>query len=252
MRHMEIKTNKRWIGVITASGILLGALVLAVGIFSPAIQANGPAHFQVFDRDSVVYGRTYGDWEAAWNQWADSIPTGNHPLFDNGDISVGQTGPVWFLGGKFCALYTNCATTGVVRSGNVPAGTALFVDVFNTEDSVLEDPGKQINDLRAASESFLDPATVSMEVDGQPIYDLKSKFRVQSPAFVFTLPDDNFFTAVGEGPFKGGSYFPAVDDGVYVMLAPLPPGHHTIHFQGAITTPFTFALDVTYHLNVQH
>jgi len=94
----------------------------------------------------------------------------------------------------------------------------------------------------------MDGATsLSMEVDGMSIPRIRDKFRVQSPAFVFTLPDDDFFTAVGEGPFAPGSYYPAVDDGYYVMLQPLPMGHHTVHFHGASGT---FVLDITYHIYV--
>ena len=254
MEHQDSRTRSRRIGVIAALGILLAALALVAGLFTPASQANGPMHFQTIDRDSVVYGKTYSDWSAAWWQWALSLPTNNHPLFDTStDISVGQTGHVWFLGGKFCQSTGGppCGFTGVVRTANVPANTTLFVAVFNTEDSVLEDPANsQIAQLAAATQAGMDPAVVDMEVDGQPIYDLKDKFRVQSPAFVFTLPSPplNVFTAIGEGTFAAGSYFPAVGDGYYVMLAPLSPGHHRIHFGGSASG---FALDVTYYLNVQ-
>jgi len=86
--------------------IVMVAVVLGLGLAvlaGPSVMANdkdkdGP---KVIDRDSVAYGRTYGDWMAAWDQWALSIPVANHPLFDNGDCSVGQSGPVWFLGGNF-------------------------------------------------------------------------------------------------------------------------------------------------------
>jgi hypothetical protein len=225
------------------------ALALATFFSTTGAQANIRVDPKVFDRDSVVYGRTYSEWNAAWEQWADSIPTAHHPLFDNGDVSVGQSGPVWFLGGKFCRINDfACGTSNVVRNANVPAGKALYVAVFNSEDSTLEDAGRQqINDLRAYNADWMDAAIVSMEVDGEPIPNLKNRFRVQSPAFVFTIPDDNFFTAVGEGPFTAGSYFPGVDDGVYVMLAPPPLGHHTLHFHGS---SHGFILDITYHLYV--
>jgi hypothetical protein len=240
----------KWTGVLAAGGILLGALVIVAGMFTPTIQANGPMHFQIIDRDSVAYGRTYSEWNAAWEQWADSIPSKTHPLFDNGPISVGQSGPVWFLGGKFCAIGGTCSTTGVVRYGDVPANTALYVAVLNSEVSTLEVPSfTQTNDLRTYNASTIDPATVSLVVDGTIIDDLKDRFRVQSPVFGFTLPTDNFFTAVGEGPFVAGTYFPAADDGVYVMLAPLSPGLHTIHLAGSIPG---FNFDVTYHLHVSH
>ena len=249
MRHQNARTTHKRAGVIVAAGILLGTLALLAALLTPAIQASGPAHFQIIDRDSIAYGRTYSEWSAAWEQWADSIPTAQHPLFDNGDVSVGQSGPVWFLGGKFCRINDlSCGTSNVVRSVNIPAGKALYVAVFNSEDSTLEDAGRQqIDDLRIYNANWINAATVTMEVDGMPIPDLKDQFRVQSPAFVFTIPDDNFFTAVGEGPFTAGSYFPGVDDGIYVMLAPLPLGHHTLHFHG---TSSGFTLDITYHLYV--
>ena len=251
MEHQDINRRRSRAGVLAAWIVLLGALALLVGFLTPAIQANGPAHFQIIDRDSVAYGRTYSEWSAAWEQWADSIPTAIHPLFDNGPISTGQTGPVWFLGGKFCAISgPPCNYTGVVRYGDIPANTALYVAVFNSEVSTLEVSSfTQTNDLRAYNDSIIDPAAVSLLVDGQAIHDLKDKFRVQSPIFGFTLPTDNFFTAVGEGPFTAGTYFPAADDGVYVLLAPLSPGLHTIQIQGSIQN---FALEVTYHLHVQH
>jgi len=160
---------------------------------------------------------------------------------------------VWFLGGKFCSINnTNCGTTNVVRTCNLPAGKALYVAVLNAENSALElnDPKAQIADLRLASAAAIDGSTdVSIEIDGAAVPHLKDRFRVQSPAFVFTLPDDNLFNAVGEGPFTGGSYFPGVDDGVYVMLSPLPAGSHQVHFHGFFPA-FNFTLDITYQLMV--
>jgi len=235
-----------WVVVIAVLVIVFGLLALAV----PSAKAgdDGP---KVITPDSVAYGRTFGEWSAAWNQWADSIPTAEHPLFDNGPCSVGQSGPVWFLGGKFCALNTTCGTTGVRRFCTLPAGKALYFPVLDVENSTLESPAlTQIADLRSNVESAIDAATnLFCEVDGAPIPHLKERFRVQSSAFGFTIPSDNFFTAVGEGPFKAGTYFPAVDDGVYVMLPPLSHGQHVIHFGGAFTI-YNFTLDITYYFTV--
>jgi len=215
---------------------------------------DDPASVKILDSDAVVYGRTYSDWNAAWQQWADSIPTANHPLFDNGDCSVGQSGPVWFLGPKFIVAGSTTNPSSVVRSCNVPAGKALYVAVYNAEDSTLEESAPtanhftQIGQLRAAVAYVMDPVTdLSMQVDGKGIPDIKDRFRMQSPAYTFTLPADNFFNALGEGPFEAGTYSPAVDDGYYVMVAPLPAGHHTIHFHG-VAGPYV--QDVTYHLHV--
>lgn len=237
--------------------IVLGLAVLALAVqYIPNVFANADdrERGKIFDRDSVVYGKTYSEWNAAWQQWADSIPTADHPLFDNGDCSVGQSGPVWFLGGKFVAVGGTGSYDNVFRDCNVPAGKALYVAAYNAEDSALEQatPGLnqvvQIGNLRGITAAEMDSVTeLAMQVDGENIPHIKERFRMQSPVFGFTLPADNFFSAIGEGPFKAGTYFPAVDDGYYVMIAPLPIGNHTIHFH-VIAGPYL--LDVTYHINV--
>jgi hypothetical protein len=246
--------------------MISGLTVLAMAVqYLPNVFAHDHdddrERVKIFDRDSVVYGRTYSDWNAAWWQWADSIPTAKHPLFDNGDCSVGQSGPVWFLGGKYVVAGGTANFDNIVRYCSVPAGRALYVAIYNAEDSLLEEstPGSQtpgpspltqIGELRSVTEYLMDGVTnLSMQVDGENIRDVKERFRMQSPAFGFTFPADNFFTAVGEGPFEAGTYFPAVDDGYYVMVAPLPNGHHTIHFHG-LGGPYV--IDMTYHIYVYH
>lgn len=240
-------TNRNGRKVMLLAAIIIGLLtVMAPG----AVAQNDKT--RVIKPDSLVYGRTYSEWSAAWEQWADSIPASQHPLFDNGDCSVGQSGPVWFLGGKFCALDSpGCGYNNVQRVCQVPGGKGLYVAVFNSEYSTLEVPSMmQIADLRAAAAGAIDGLTdVRFDIDGASVPDLKTKFRVQSPAFGFTLPDDNLFTAIGEGTFLSGQYFPGVDDGVYVMVPPLSPGQHQLHFHGYLPQ-WDFTLDVTYQINV--
>lgn len=225
-------------------------IAVALGL---AILVAPSALAQVINPDAVAYGRTNSEWSAEWWQWALSIPSANHPLFDTADCSVGQAGPVWFLGGKFCANNSpNCGTNNVVRSCTIPSGKALYIAVLNSENSVLEVGGSaQLADLRSGNASNMDgAANLTFKIDGLKIPQLKKNYRVQSTAFTFTMPDDNLFTAIGEGPYPGGSYFPAVDDGVYVMLAPLAKGQHLLQFHGSYPQ-WAFTLDVTYHLTVQ-
>jgi len=70
---------------------------------------------------------------------------------------------------------------------------------------------------------------------------------VQSPVFDFTVPDDNLLKAISED-IGFGTYSPAVDDGVYLMLSSLRPGSHVIHFKAAVGTQVI--VDITYNLNV--
>jgi hypothetical protein len=229
-------------------------LVIVVALASPGATAQTS---NVVSPNSVAYGRTFSEWSAAWEQWAYSIPVDQHPLFDNGDCSVGQSGPVWFLGGKFCANGTNCSYTGVVRSCRVPSGKALYFPVLNGEDSALEEstaehPGdeswQQINAMRSMEDGGMSPANVFCSIDAVPIPRLKDNFRVQSTAFGFTIPTDNYLNSVyGLQDFLPGTYFPAIDDGWYVMLSPLPPGSHVLRIRGSNGG---FNLEVTYNLNI--
>jgi len=238
--------------------LALLAIVMSLMLFAvPSIWAQVMP--VVIPPEFVIHGKAYADWSVAWEQWSYSIPTAQHPLFDNGDCSVGQSGPVWFLGWKFCYNGGTCSYTGVVRSCTVPAGKNLYVAIFNGEDSALEEavaenPGneaaQQIDYMRAYEDAGMSPDSVFFSVDGVPVPHLKDRFRVQSNAFGFTIPTDNLLAAVYPPPannFPAGTYSPAVDDGWYVMLAPMIPGPHTLHLKGIAGT---FVLDVTYHLNV--
>jgi hypothetical protein len=236
--------------LIVIVAVVLG-MALAV-LAGPSVMASDRDGPKVFDRDSVVYGRTFGEWAAEWNQWSYSIPVAQHPLFDNGDCGVGQSGPVWFLGGKFCANGATCSYTAV-RSCSVPAGKALFFPVVDFEDSALEEsvyehPGdpkyQQIGTLRSVTSSVEGATDIFCQIDGKRVRQLAQRFSVQSAAFGFTIPDDNLLKAVYPPPnnFQAGTYFPAVDDGYYLMFA-LPPGNHVLHFGASW-------LDITYNLTV--
>jgi hypothetical protein len=236
---------------IVVVAIVLGLAVVAV----PSAMANdndreGP---KVIAPNSVGFGRTYSEWSAAWQQWTFSIPVASHPLFDNGDCSVGQSGPVWFLGGRYCQPGSDCSAP-VTRSCSVPAGKALFFPVVNVPDTAPEEPNwgcgdslpplvaGTIAEMRQCVAPYIDGATkLEADVDGKPIRKLNTDFRVRSVVFEVTWPADNLLTALGEGPFPAGTYSP-------VLLPPLPVGNHTLHFQG--TFPNGFTENITYNLVV--
>jgi hypothetical protein len=84
-------------------------------------------------------------------------------------------------------------------------------------------------------------------VDGIKIEDL-DKYRFQSPLFDLTFPENNI---AGLMPQTSK----AVSDGFWVLLEPLSPGRHDIHFKGVLGSPAAigstnFALDVKYVLTV--
>jgi hypothetical protein len=74
------------------------------------------------------------------------------------------------------------------------------------------------------------------------------KFRIQSPLFNVTFPENNVF---GGKP----GFTPMLSDGWWILLEPLPPGKHELRFSGTIPdNPTTgtrgFANEVSYSLIV--
>jgi hypothetical protein len=204
----------------------------------------------IYSIDSKIYGHTYTDWTIKFWQWLVSIPTKDpvtredkNPTDDASGkyCAVNQNGPVWFLTGS---------TGTVVRSCTIPAGKAILVLIIGNECSFAEYPQlKTEAELRNCAVTGDEgiSSDVKATLDGRDVQDI-NMYRLQSPLFDMTLANPNIFGAPA-GPTK------AVSDGWWLILEPLPPGTHEIHFSGqSIRNPTTgappFGLDVSYHLTV--
>ncbi|MFN0125453.1 MAG: hypothetical protein ACKV19_02070 [Verrucomicrobiales bacterium] len=91
-----------------------------------------------------------------------------------------------------------------------------------------------------------------VEIDGHSVAHLE-RYRSDSPLFdVGPLPENNILGV------DAGTVIPTVDDGIYLLIARLSPGEHTIRFGGRVFVPagvlgddpFEFSQDVTYHITV--
>jgi hypothetical protein len=176
----------------------------------------------------------YMQLQADWWQWVSAIPANKNPLLDatGENAAVGQQGPIWFLAGTFGGV--------AERTCQVPAGKALFFPIVNCVyvHNLKEDPKEK--EQRAMIKEFIDGAfNLSCTIDGQQVNNL-DKYRFQSPVFKVTVPENNIY-----GIEKGT--FPAVDDGCYLLLEPLPAGVHTIQFHAEAAWG---QVTVTYHLTV--
>lgn len=235
---------------------IIAALVLVFGLTMPTTtpQAQGSGNPGVIPPNARPYGKTYGEWSAKWWQWVYSIPAPVNPNIDatGANCGQGQSGPVWFLGGNFGGTST--------RNCTVPAGKALFFPLINQEaDNFLcTDPDTTFDlaGLYGFADFVIDLAgNLQCKVDGVPIQNLQ-RYRAVSPVFSITLPEDNLVQALATLlPYPPcadglpGTYAPAVSDGYWLMLAPLPPGEHTTHFHSELPD-FGFALDITYTITV--
>ncbi len=200
--------------------------------------AGGNPNPRIIPPQASAFGTSYAELSALWWQWALAMPVDAHPLFDTADCGAGQEGKVWFLGGAFTG-------TAATRECTVPHGKAILFPVLNVECSTAEPPpffGANEAELRACAAGFQNTATgLFAHIDGHEVQSLE-RYRVQSPVFDFDAPENNSLFI--PGPVSGQS----VSDGVWILLAPLSRGSHTIHFGGSFPG---FPIDVTYYLTVE-
>lgn len=208
------------------------------------------ASAQVLSPSSEAFGKTYGAWSAAWWQYVEGQPHASSPLSDptGAGCRTAQSGQVFFLVG-------GSGNTSVTRDRcTVPAGKALFFPLINALDFEPGFTPLQVwNELEGA---FGPIAALHASIDGKAVGDLdpqSTPYRVcagpvarcSAPSFSISLPAENAYGV------PAGTYEPAVDDGVYLLVAPLAPGKHTIDFGGTANFLGTeFSEDVTYHLVV--
>ena len=252
--------------------LLLGSLALMA---TPAAAATARSQDtpKVIPPRAHPYGRTYGQWNAQWWRWLYQTPYSDSPVMTDPpgtpdapaqvNCAGGQHGKVWFLGGTFSPTSPTPppdsppqpARSDVYRTCRIPAGTALFFPLLNTEfDNLgcLQNTTLTAKQLRTAARTGIDDVvegSLSATIDGKRIRGLNrpnTRYRAPSPFFSYRLKRDNVTQLVCKQPRPGGTRPPAVNghggavaDGIYVMLAPLRPGTHTIHFGGELIIPAT-------------
>jgi hypothetical protein len=240
---MKVDIMKHW-----RSSIVLVIVALAL-LGSSTMAFAHDANPGVFPINSRPYGLTYGQWSARWWQFAFQQP-------DLDICAADKPGSkVVFLAG----------TPGdpVKRSCTVRAGQAIMFPVFNVEWSVAEankqacpaqaspsgssDAALQACATAQANHALDQNASLEAAVDHVKIQNLE-RFRAVSPPFNFTTVAGNPFELCpmfGDCPLTSR----AVADGFWIILKPLSPGKHTIHFAASVPF-FPFKTDTTYHITV--
>jgi hypothetical protein len=203
---------------------------------------------------SRPYGKSYGQWAAAWWVWALEIPAGRNPLLDKTgeDCAVHQRGPVWFLAGV-------SPSGEAERRCSVPGGKALLFPIINVVwhtgpgeegyGTAPGDPGWPAlrAKLRAILKCVKSPTRLALEIDGRAVPDPR-RYYEQSVFFEAVLPAH----PLPSPGYPGGTrLIPQLDAGFFVLIEPLPPGRHTIKWAATSTgCGFTFGENITYHLTV--
>ena len=193
-------------------------------------------------------GRSYANWGVEWWRWALSFPASSNPIFDPTGAfqQQGQPNGVFFLAGN-----TGGATT---RSVTIPKGTMVFFPLVNfditypcPDPTFVPGPGQTLEEFLQEFGDFIMGfvGPMSAELDGRQLIDLHS-YRAQSD--LATVTGDPSLTAVFDPCITGSEQF-FVSDGFWLMLKPLTPGAHTLHWTASIPD-FGFAGELTYHITV--
>lgn len=223
---------------------LMAAALLPVMLATAT--ATGTA--QVVPVGARAYGKTYGEWTVAYWQWVLGIPFANNPWANDntGEFAgVGQSGPVWFLGGT--------PGNSVIRMFTMPPGKGIFMPinqwifgaaVFDCQPSVPSVPC-HVPTLRAAAAAAANGVfNMAVSIDGTLVSNPFNYRAVSPTSFSVTLPADN---VVGLAP---GTYAPQVSDGYYLMLPPLAAGLHMIQVHVESTAAGGIAYDIAYAIIV--
>lgn len=241
-------------------------MVLMVLIMSTSVAFARNSNPGVFPIQSHPYGQTYGQWSVRWWQFAFQQTTLDICATDKAGSKV------TFLAGTPGGPVTNSCT--------VPSGNAIMFPIFNVEWSLAEaiaqqqatpgqscllpgqpngtsDAALQACATAQANNALASNASLEADVDGVTLQNLPN-YRAVSPPFDFTTVAGNpFGLCPVDGPCPLTSR--AVADGFWIILTPLSPGAHTIHFAATVpfpnvnppATPFTLTVDTTYNLTVQ-
>ncbi len=118
--------------------VLLIAAALLLPVTTPAWAGNGNDNkTQIFPPHSYPYGKSYGEWAAAFWQWSLTLPLEGHPFLDSPsdpyfDFGAGQSGKVWFWSSPDGPL---------TRIVTMPEDKALFLTIRDVENLLAGDTG---------------------------------------------------------------------------------------------------------------
>jgi hypothetical protein len=194
----------------------------------------------------------------------DGAPRGDHPLIDTVGTKVaqGQVDPVWFIGGVFGSQLVPWDGQAE-RTVTIPGDVALFFPIINTawDNQVCVGPGWAPRTAAELAELAFTQVNGGQDIyciiDGVQVIDAASfasaeNYRAISGTFTYSMPDDNVGAYVCGDPPGARVVTPAVSDGIWMMLKPMPAGSHELRFGGRfpLIGGGFFGLDVVYHITV--
>jgi hypothetical protein len=241
----QSKVNKTISNTLKTTAFGAGVLFLAAAM---PVSAN---------ENVTLDGKSIADLTAGWYQWQ----AANYPDFSFGDgevdCSLGQNGPVWYLGGTGGGAAERTCDEAIKGHKHLmfPLVNVNFANDANLGENLTVEEKREILDkLFTETPDDILPfnstvCNLQVEIDDQPaVYDLVPIVRTQTAPFYW-------YSINGDGDYFEDAE--TVADGFWAVLPPLARGEHTIHFTGGLciiddgkvdTENPWFPVDVTYHV----
>lgn len=199
----------------------------------------------IYSSDSSPFNMSYGDWIGNWWDYNVDIGAEEHPR-DNFspercNLDQEQNDPVYYLPDNLSGEEQ--------RNCTVPAGKAILAPLITGScwDDDTDPKLKTEQGLRDCSREGQEFGTVSATLDGRQLQNLE-QYRATSEVFNMTVAENNAFQS------PSGT-FPAMADGFFAFLEPLPPGEHTLVLEQSVLNPvqpeYNFASRTNYVLTVE-
>lgn len=248
---------------VIASSALIMSLIVVPQVNFVRGQSTDPYIFSV---DSSPYSTSFKEWTQKWWQWYVSVPKLNNPNFEEAEDVKYVPKPCSYLQDPaspvfFVPYVIREKGAFATMTCDVPRNKAIMVGIDN---GIMDfgDPTVQPKTVdmltKIVTQSNIFPNKFDITLDGKPLaLTNEQKYRVQSEPVNTTLPQNNIWDE------RPGTYL-SVADGWYLMLKPLPPGDHILHYTTGYrdhksdpTIPSgqgnkdPYIQDVTYHLVVK-
>jgi hypothetical protein len=215
--------------------LIIATALAALGIRSVNAEGKRNPNPGIIPPQASYASKTQGEWLQEWWNWVGGAE-GSPQMYDGtGEaayVNGNGNGKVFFLAKTWAAVPQE-------RQISIRAGTALFIPVMG----MMGDPiFWGISDPEELKSAVLDTVPyaegLAVTINGRGVKNIWDYF--QTTGF-FTSYDVNYEPYYFDNSFSWE---------VILLLAPLPPGQHVIHMQGAYP-PWDFASDVTYYITVE-
>ncbi len=200
------------------SAHLIVLFIITISACSTARNESSKTNNFIVNKEEKVSGLNLHEYANVWWQWTRTMSKQESPLIDRTgeQCHVNQFGGVWFLAGGY-------GSSRISRKCTIPEGKYIFFPVINMVYWSESEVNYNCDEIKRKSALNNDKLLViNVTLDGENIPEAKN----------FRLKSEKCFDLLGliKRNQQHSTKLPAATDGYWLMLKPLPKGHHKLSF----------------------